>query len=374
MDDPSSRRKGQCLVRFYGCAGCHEIAGWKTNSASAPSSPRKAPSPSSTLISPCSGHKAERRRLVHHKGFFEHKLAEARRLRSGQGESPSRTACACRTSTCQAGNRRRHHVPDGLGGSPGAGALLLHAGRPAAGHHRWLVGGAQVQLHGLPPVHVGQTTCHDPGALSGSRVERSVAAHAHRRRRARQSGLDDELPQQSGADAKPDTDRNGVRPYLQVRMPTFFFSDGEIRKLVRFFEALSAQADALHSARSSNRYQRPGKRHGAAAFTSEGAPCLKCHCHGRPHARQVRHRAEFPAGAGPAEARMGAALDARPGHDQPRHRHAFRPVPAGRRPVGLRRSHAASFNGYEGPCRLLVRYMFEFTPEELSRLRASAGN
>ena len=35
----------------------------------------------------------------------------------------------------------------------------------------------------------------------------------------------------------------------------------------------------------------------------------------------------------------------------------------------------ASFNGYtKDHADLLVRYMFQFTPEELSRLRASAGS
>jgi hypothetical protein len=34
-----------------------------------------------------------------------------------------------------------------------------------------------------------------------------------------------------------------------------------------------------------------------------------------------------------------------------------------------------SFNGYtKDHAQLLVRYMFQFTPEELTRLRASAGN
>ena len=34
----------------------------------------------------------------------------------------------------------------------------------------------------------------------------------------------------------------------------------------------------------------------------------------------------------------------------------------------------ASFNGYnKDHAQLLVRYMFQFTPEELTRLRASAG-
>ncbi len=43
--------------------------------------------------------------------------------------------------------------------------------------------------------------------------------------------------------SETDTNRDGVRHYLHARMPTFSFSDGEIRKLVRFFEALSSQAE-----------------------------------------------------------------------------------------------------------------------------------
>jgi len=38
-----------------------------------------------------------------------------------------------------------------------------------------------------------------------------------------------------------DTNRNGVRSYLQVRMPTFSFSENELGKLVRFFQALARQ-------------------------------------------------------------------------------------------------------------------------------------
>src|SRR5258708_38389325 len=38
-----------------------------------------------------------------------------------------------------------------------------------------------------------------------------------------------------------DPNRNGVRPYLQVRMPTFSFSENELGKLVRFFQARSRQ-------------------------------------------------------------------------------------------------------------------------------------
>src|SRR5260370_13510347 len=39
--------------------------------------------------------------------------------------------------------------------------------------------------------------------------------------------------------SETDTDRNGVRSYLPVRMPTFSFSGNEIGKPVRFFAARS---------------------------------------------------------------------------------------------------------------------------------------
>src|SRR6185369_9991273 len=42
---------------------------------------------------------------------------------------------------------------------------------------------------------------------------------------------------------QPGLDRNGVRPYLQFRMPTFNFSPNELQILVRFFMAMSGQQD-----------------------------------------------------------------------------------------------------------------------------------
>ncbi|MDQ2974764.1 MAG: c-type cytochrome, partial [Acidobacteriota bacterium] len=50
----------------------------------------------------------------------------------------------------------------------------------------------------------------------------------------------------AGADKlkpQPGLDRNGVRPYLKARMPTFNFSPNELQTLVRFFMALSGQQE-----------------------------------------------------------------------------------------------------------------------------------
>src|SRR4029077_9392384 len=76
-----------------------------------------------------------------------------------------------------------------------------------------------------------------------------------------------------------DTNRNGVRSYLKVRMPTFSLSDDEQRKLVRFFQALSQQplpyipqsVPTLTSKKSTT---------ARSLFSSPAPPCLKCHATG----------------------------------------------------------------------------------------------
>src|SRR5262249_32207058 len=85
-------------------------------------------------------------------------------------------------------------------------------------------------------------------------------------------------PAMNGAD----TNRNGVRAYLKARMPTFYFSDGEIRKLVRFFEALSSQAQP-YIPQQVEPISEQEKAMARALFSSEGAPCLKCHATGDPN-------------------------------------------------------------------------------------------
>jgi hypothetical protein len=170
-----------------------------------------------------------------------------------------------------------------------------------------------------------------------------------------------------------DTNRDGVRQYLHARMPTFSFSEGEIRKLVRFFAALSAQAEPF-IAEKVDPVSDQERTMARQLFTSEGAPCLKCHMTGDPahdsHATApnftvakdrlqpgwVKRWILDPALMSPGTA-MPSGLFRREGD---------RWVFAGPTP--------ASFNGYtKDHADLLVRYMFSFTPEELGRLRASAG-
>ncbi|HXM35210.1 MAG TPA: hypothetical protein VN920_08485, partial [Pyrinomonadaceae bacterium] len=79
---------------------------------------------------------------------------------------------------------------------------------------------------------------------------------------------------------QPGMNRNGVRPYLQARMPTFNFSPDELETLVRFFVALSGQdtpyiKDKLEPLTDQERTV-------ARQIFTNGTPCLKCHITGEP--------------------------------------------------------------------------------------------
>ncbi len=79
---------------------------------------------------------------------------------------------------------------------------------------------------------------------------------------------------------QPGLDRNGVRPYLQARMPTFNFSPNELQILVRFFMALSGQQEP-YIKEPLQPLTEQEKMVARQMFTS-GTPCLKCHITGDP--------------------------------------------------------------------------------------------
>jgi cytochrome c2 len=79
---------------------------------------------------------------------------------------------------------------------------------------------------------------------------------------------------------QPGLDRNGVRPYLQFRMPTFNFSPNELQILVRFFMAMSGQQDPYIKAPLQP--LTDAERLTARQMFTSGTPCLKCHITGEP--------------------------------------------------------------------------------------------
>jgi hypothetical protein len=173
--------------------------------------------------------------------------------------------------------------------------------------------------------------------------------------------------------SETDTNRDGVRQYLKARMPTFSFSDGEIRKLVRFFAAMSSQSTPYIAPKlvPISDQERTMARQ---LFSSEGAPCLKCHATGDPKHDQRATAPNF----------LLARERLKPGWTERWMIHPEMMAPGTAMPSGLFRREGErwvfagptppSFQNYpKDHADLLVRYMFQFTPEELNRLRASAS-
>jgi len=138
-----------------------------------------------------------------------------------------------------------------------------------------------------------------------------------------------------------DNDRNGVRSYLQVRMPTFSFSENELAKLVRFFQALSRQPFPYIPEEIPCSPPRKPKWPGA----SSAAPQLLSEVprHRRPGSRSFRHCSKLPASPWTSETRLGGTLDYRPAGHQPGHFHAFRSLQARERPLVFSGPTPASF-------------------------------
>ncbi|HXT62022.1 MAG TPA: c-type cytochrome [Pyrinomonadaceae bacterium] len=167
--------------------------------------------------------------------------------------------------------------------------------------------------------------------------------------------------------------RNGVRPYLQVHMPTFNFSPNELRILVRFFVAVSSQTDP-YIKEPMLPLTEAEKSIARNIFTSPSAPCLKCHITGDPThdaraiapnfmlaGERLKPDWTFRWLLDPAQISPGTAM-----------------------PTGLFKKEGERWivnnpnpppdvaNYHDDHARLLVRYMFLMTPDEQRRLLSAS--
>ncbi|MFL6254284.1 MAG: hypothetical protein ACJ74T_04625, partial [Pyrinomonadaceae bacterium] len=176
------------------------------------------------------------------------------------------------------------------------------------------------------------------------------------------------------ADLKPQPgeNRNGVRTYLRVRMPTFNFSPNELRTLVRFFLAVSAQQEP-YIKQQAEPLTTAEKDLARALFTSQAAPCLKCHMTGDPGHDQTATAPNFLQ----AGERLKEDWTVRWLLDPQR----IMPGTAMPSELFKRDGDRWVFNGplppsaadYKGDhARLLVRYLLSLTPEEQARARSTA--
>jgi cytochrome c2 len=373
MDDPALKNKGLSAVRNYGCAGCHEIAGLEEEQRIGTELTKEGSKPIERLDFALLTHKAEEEGWMTHKGFFEHKLADPAVY--DQGKEKARQD-RLKMPNFNFSKPEIDAVTTFLEGSVDASVPPRYFYTPADQRQDIIEGWWVVRKYncmGCHHVHVGQTSVFDtmtryqdpdwrdqkPPTLigEGARVNPEWLMRFLN----------------NPALSETDTNRDGVRQYLKARMPTFSFSDGEVRKIVRFFEALSSQAQPFIAEKLEPLTDQE-RTMARQLFSSEGAPCLKCHMTGDP-AHDARATAP----------NFTVAKDRlKPGWVK---RWILDPAmmsPGTAMPSGLFRKEGdhyvfngplpASFNGYQkDQADLLVRYMFQFTPEELSRLRSSAS-
>jgi cytochrome c1 len=376
MDDPGLKNKGLALVRNYGCAGCHEIAGLEEEQRIGTELTKEGSKPIERLDFALLGHKAEAEDWYTHKGFFEHKLENPAVYDTGKEKAKQDRL---KMPNFNLSKPEIDAVTTFLEGSVDASVPARYFYNPTDARQDIIDGWWVVRKYncmGCHKVHVGQNSILDGMAKyqdpdwKDQRPPTLIGEGA----RVNPDWLMRFL--NNPALSETDTNRDGVRQYLKARMPTFSFSDGEIRKIVRFFEALSSQAEP-YIAEKLDPLTDTERTMARNLFTSEGAPCLKCHMTGDPKHDSHATAPNFTV----AKDRL------KPGWTK---RWILDPAlmsPGTAMPSGLFRMDndhyvftgptPASFNGYQkDQADLLVRYMFQFTPEELTRLRssASAGN
>jgi len=388
MDDPKLKDQGLALVKNHGCAGCHEIAGLEDEGRVGTELTTEGSKPIERLdfallteyaqrgILP-DGKKSPRGSWYDQKGFFEQKLSNPAiydsdpalhlekykpnpldKLKMPKPNVSPQEITALVTFLLGSVDQQlpaeymykpadlRHDIQEGwwiVTKYNCMGCHQIQIGQQYPGRN------AATVLQTLPQ-YQGENKVNLPPMLmsEGARVDPTWLAHFLAN------------PAQSTTDAN----RNGVRQYLQVRMPTFSFSDDEIQKLVRFFAALSSQAQPYLPPKLEplTDAERAMAR---ALFTSTAAPCLKCHMTGEPAHDKSATAPNFLL----ARDRLKPAWTVRwithpemiaPGTAMPSglfHQENGRWVFSGPEP--------ASFKGYaKDQAELLVRYMFEMTPQE----------
>jgi cytochrome c2 len=392
MDDPSLKEEGKKWVRFYGCGGCHEISGMEDEGRIGTELTFEGSKPIERLDFALSTEPAQRggkgsepikdkedlarlpdgaaqKPWYDHKGFFEHKLAEPNVYDQGKVKSETE---ALRMPNVHLTKDEVLDLTTFLMGSQETSLPASYQYKPGDARHDIQEGWWVIMKYNC-------TGCHQiiPG-------QRTVLM-----RLPQYQDAQEQLPPKlltEGARVDPewlrkflsnpslnttDTNRNGVRPYLKVRMPTFSFSDNELRKLVRFFEALSQQplpyipeqvptltAKETDMARS--------------LFSSTAAPCLKCHATGDPSHDKIATAPNF----------LLAKERLKPDWVERWISDPQAVSPGTSMPSGLFKQQnnqwvfagptPPTFNGYDGDHRkLLTDYIFQLTPEEQHRVAAS---
>ena len=392
MDDPNLKAEGKKWIQHFGCAGCHEIAGLEDEGRIGTELTQEGSKPIERLDFALLTKVAENARgepikeadiqqrlpegpakgvWYNHKGFFEHKLAQPNVYDQGMIKSETEKL---RMPDPHLNKEQIRALTTFLLGSQESSLPASYQYRPEDARRDiqegwWIVRkyncvgchqftpGQQTAIEGVPRYQEAKEQLPPKLLTEGARVDPEWLLRFL----------------SNPAMSTQDTHRNGVRPYLAVRMPTFFFSENELRKLVRFFQALSQQPmpyiaprQQLLSAKETDMAR--------SLFTSQAAPCLKCHATGDPAHDKTATAPNF----------LLAKERLKPGWTE---RWLLDPQnisPGTAMPSGLFRKEGdhyvfsgptpPSFQGYDKDHReLLTRYIFQLTPEEQRRVSSMLG-
>ncbi|MDP7035276.1 MAG: c-type cytochrome [Planctomycetota bacterium] len=298
---------GQKWVSHFGCAGCHEIGGFETEGRIGTELTKEGSKPLDRLDFGLFTHQAKKLAFsthdwiepIHkdegnwytHKGFFVRKLGWVEQDEEGedklvygpdffdQGKERSREEKLRMPNFRLSKNEntavttfllgsvdsqfppRFYHNPEGRAKAIEEGWWIIkkyncqgcHAvgvsDKPSLGELPWFDGRSAERT--APPTLVGEGSRVYSDWLSGFLRDPSMATGAHE-------------------------NRNGIRPYLAVRMPSFHFSEEEVGKLVRFFEAMSSQPTP-YIKKENVPLSRKELALMRKAFTDKEGPCQKCH-------------------------------------------------------------------------------------------------
>ncbi len=287
--------RGERLVKNYGCAGCHEIAGMEDAQRIGTELTKEGSKPIERLDFGQLTHVAEHDGYYNVKGFVDRKLKDPQIW--DQGKEPAEELGGLKmpnfrlsdgditaVSTFIQGSLetnippkyqylpadQRQAVQDGWWVVKKYNCVGCHAFEAGALPALWTTPWFSKAGEDMPEVlgQNGESHRGGPGRRpptlvgEGARVDPQWLAEFLR----------------NPALSRTNVHRNGVRPYLNVRMPTYDMSDGEISKIVRFFGALANQTTP---------YVRPeqvpltdAEAAAGRAIFNEVNGCAKCHATG----------------------------------------------------------------------------------------------
>jgi len=393
MEDPSLKEEGKKWIKNFGCAGCHEISGLEDEGRIGTELTFEGSKPVERLDFALLTEVAQRggsepitdpedlARLPEgpakepwydHKGFFEHKLAEPNIYDKGKIKPEIEklrmpnlhlTKDQIRALTTFLLGSEENPLPPDYQYHPLDYRRDIQEGwwvirkYNCMGCHQ-LIPGQKTSLMTMARYQDAQEQLPPKLLTEGARVDPEWML-----RFLKNPALNDK-----------DANRNGVRNYLQVHMPTFSFSENELGKLVRFFQALSRQpfpyipeevpvltTKEMDMARS--------------LFSSTAAPCLKCHATGDPVHDKTATAPNFLQARGRLKPDWMERwiIDPQaisPGTSMPSglfKRENGRWVFSGPTPD--------TFRGYDkDQTKLLVDYILQLTPEEQRRVSAAMGH